>query len=153
MKKTIKTVLLLVIPVITISCGKHSDKKHRDSETEQTKDHHQKNEDTLKLDNGKLWSANAETTEGINNMITLMNRFSEKENLKAYTTLKQGLEKEFGTIITKCTMTGEAHNQLHTYLIPMKELFNGLGSSDLNTCKTNFDKLNSYLTEYSTYFE
>lgn len=153
MKKTIKTVLLLALTVIFISCEKHAEKKHQDSETEQAKDLHQKEKSNLKLDNGKLWSANAETTQGINNMIMLMNEFSEKENLEAYTTLKQNLEKEFSAIITNCTMSGEAHDQLHTYLVPLKDLFNGLGSSDLNTCKTNFDKLNNYLAGYSTYFD
>jgi len=35
----------------------------------------------------------------------------------------------------------------------MKELFVGLGSSDLNTSKTSFDKLKKHLTEYSKFFK
>ena len=86
-------------------------------------------------------------------MISLMNSFTEKENLDAYAILKQNLEAEFGKIITECTMEGEPHNQLHNYLIPITKVFKGLNSSELNTCKENFEKLNKHLATYSEFFE
>jgi len=86
-------------------------------------------------------------------MITLMNEFSDKENIEGFSILKQNLEKEFGTIITECSMTGEPHNQLHNFLIPMKDLFNGLESTDITICQANFNSLNKHLKTYSTYFK
>ena len=44
--------------------------------------HHQ--ESPLSLDNGKPWIANPETTMGVNNMIGLMDAFTDKENVTAY---------------------------------------------------------------------
>jgi hypothetical protein len=151
MKKVIKNVLVLIISVFVISCGHRSENNHDHSKSEQTSEHHHEGE--LSLDNGKPWLANPETTTGINNMIELMNSFSDKKNIDAYSTLKNSLESEFNFIFKNCTMKGEAHNQLHNYLLPMKELFDGIGSSDQNTCKTNFDKLNKHLAEYLNYFE
>ena len=128
-------------------------KKQDPSKTKQTVEHKDESENVLKLDNGNLWSANTETTDGIKNMIAFMSSFTEKENLMAYATLNQNLENEFGTIITKCTMKGEAHNQLHNYLIPMKSLIKGLKSSELIICKENYKKLNIQLETYAAYFK
>jgi len=93
MKIFIKIVLVIVITVTTFSCGQPSEKKQDSSKTEQTVEHKDESENVLKLDNGNLWSANSETTDGIKNMIALMSSFTEKEDLMAYATLNQNLEQ------------------------------------------------------------
>jgi hypothetical protein len=50
-------------------------------------------------------------------------------------------------------MTGEAHSQLHNYLLPMKPLFKDLADEDLATRKSGLEKLTKYLSEYSAYFK
>ncbi len=152
MKKINLLILLITVVTVAISCDEKTEKKQEQQKTEELKDAHE-SDAILQLNNGNLWLANSETTEGINNMITLMNAFSDKENTEGYSTLKQSLEKEFGTIITKCTMKGEPHNQLHNFLIPMKSLFKGLESSELTICKESYSTLNKHLLEYSNYFK
>ena len=153
MKKVVQLILIITVVSVTISCGeKKQEKQKTEQKVEQAKEEHE-SDAILQLNNGNLWSANSETTDGINNMITLMNTFSENENTEGYSALKQELEKEFGTIITKCTMKGEPHNQLHNFLIPMKSLFKGLESSELTICKESYSTLNKHLLEYSKYFE
>jgi hypothetical protein len=73
------------------------------------------------LNNGKKWTANMETTEGIKNMNAFLNEFPANPKLEDYHSLKSNMEIEFNVILQKCTMTGEAHNQLHNYLLPMKK--------------------------------
>lgn len=107
----------------------------------------------VSLDNTKLWQANLETTEGIKKMQHIVASFSEKENLPSYALLKGALEAEFTNIFEKCTMKGEAHNQLHNYLKPMIDIFEGLGSSNLNTCKASFKTIENHLAGYANYFE
>jgi len=72
----------------------------------------------VSLNDGQLWEANPETTQGIKNMQQLMADFSidsgNSEELIVH------LKDEFALIFKKCTMTGEAHEQLHNYLIPLK---------------------------------
>jgi hypothetical protein len=152
MKKVFQLIFTVAVFTVAISCGEKNEKKQVNSEKEEVKSEND-NSTVLQLNNGNLWSANTETTQGINNMISLMNSFTEKESLEGYNLLKQNLEKEFGTIITECTMTGESHNQLHNFLIPIKDLFNGLESSDITICKANFNSLNKHLETYSTYFK
>jgi hypothetical protein len=49
-------------------------------------------------------------------------------------------------------MTGEAHDQLHNYLLPMKPLFKDLAAEDLATRKSALGNLTKHLSEYSAYF-
>jgi len=101
----------------------------------------------------KLWKANPETTTGIAKMQQIVNNFSEKENTATYASLKTTLETEFAAIFSKCTMQGEAHEQLHNYLKPMIGIFEGLESKDLKTCKNSFDTMDRHLSGYANYFE
>ena len=99
------------------------------------------------LDNGKLWVANPETTEGIKNMQKII---SERKQEATGAVLKETLENEFQMIFEKCTMTGEAHNQLHNYLVPLKMKLNQLdGTND----EAVLSEIDAYLKEYSNYFQ
>jgi hypothetical protein len=107
----------------------------------------------VSLNNGKKWIANSETTEGIKKMTALMTEFTHQPEANDYKSLKVQLETEFNLILQKCTMTGEAHEQLHKYLIPMAEMFKKLNSEDMEVCHKAFDELKQHLTEYENYFQ
>ncbi len=164
MKKAIQLIFAVSILMFSVSCDNKSGKSPDHNGAEQTDAHQHETpankqtdehegDEVLQLNNGNLWEANLETTEGINKMKLLIESFSDRDNMEAYTDLKQNLEKEFGTILMKCTMTGEAHNQLHKYLVPMKDLFEGMGAPDLNSRKESLDKINVHLGAYTKYFE
>ncbi len=145
MKKSTHFLAVVIVFIFAISCKNTTEKKQVKEQPQQTEE--------LQLNNGKLWEANAETSEGINAMLELMANFSDDENPEAYATLKQNLETQFKTIIQKCTMTGEAHDQLHVFIVPMKDLFNGLTSSDSVNSKEYFNRLDAHLKTYKNYFE
>lgn len=151
MKKTSLLIAITVTTLIFISCKEN--KKQQTIEPVQTEEETHESEGVLVLNNGNLWMANAETTEGIQNMSQLVTNFTNTENMEAFPELKSKLEAEFGAIISKCTMTGEAHNQLHNYLLPMKPLFKDLASENLATRKFGLEKLTKHLSEYSAYFK
>ncbi len=50
-------------------------------------------------------------------------------------------------------MTGEAHNQLHNFLMPIKGLLETLPSNNLNQSQEHYDKLNNDLEEFKKYFK
>ena len=107
----------------------------------------------VELNNGERWVANPETTEGIKNMIDHMAAFSSSQKTDSFKTLSDSLNAEFMTIFSKCTMKGEAHEQLHNYLFPMRAKFKALASDDLDICRSQFDELELYLATYDDYFE
>lgn len=151
MKKTNILVMITMTTLLFISCKEN--KKQQIVEPVQTEEETHESDGVLQLNNGDLWMANAETSEGIQNMRQLMTNFTDTENMEAFPELKSKLEAEFGTIISKCTMTGEAHDQLHNYLLPMKPLFKDLASEDLAIRKSGLEKLTKHLSEYSAYFK
>jgi len=150
MRNILKITLVFGLTALIISCG-NPQKKEKHSKTEEVHTHEKGT--PVQLYDGNLWIANPETTTGIKNMRTLMQNFSDTESVAAYATLKDSLEMQFKSILIKCTMTGEAHTQLHNYLVPMKTVFEGLKSSDLNTCKQRFNILNKHLSQYEKYFK
>ena len=153
MKKITQLLLAVTIIFFAVSCKNTSEKKPTVKQPQKTETQHKKHVEKLQLNNGNLWEANIETTNGIDTMLQLMNDFSEKENPEAYIVLKQNLETQFKTIIKECTMTGEAHEQLHVFIVPLQGMFNGLTVVNNDTRTENFNKLNSHLKEYKTYFK
>lgn len=105
--------------------------------------------DEVKLDNGERWVANPETTDGIHHMLDLVKK-GESENSIDYKALKENLDKEFNTVLEKCTMTGESHDQLHVYLLPLKAKFDKLNS---NSNKEEVEDIKNYLLTYHDYFK
>ncbi|WP_291117944.1 hypothetical protein [Flavobacterium sp. UBA6135] len=100
------------------------------------------------LNNGRLWEANDATVQGIKNMQHLMDDFTiqngDAEKLIA------DLKAEFAMIFKKCTMTGEAHDQLHNYLLPLKTRIDNL--EEEVTIKNTAD-LKMYLEDFFYYFQ
>ena len=154
MKKTNLLVMITMTTLLFISCNEN--KKQQSAEpiqVEEKEEEAHESDGVLSLNNGDLWMANSETTEGVQNMTQLVSNFKDTENMEAYPELKAKLEAEFGTIISKCTMTGEAHDQLHNFLLPMKPLFKDLAAEDLVARKSGLEKLTKHLSEYSEFFK
>ena len=154
MKLTLKITLIVTI-ILFYSCV---NKKKENVETKdvlktEEVENHEGIGVVLSLNDGELWKANKETTIGVQNMISLMNDFKDTNNIESYLKLTENLKEEFTMIFQKCTMKGEAHNQLHNFLIPINELFDGLSSKDLTTCKESFIKMNTQLSIYKNFFE
>ncbi|SFJ40417.1 hypothetical protein [Myroides guanonis] len=107
----------------------------------------------LVLDNGKKWVANAETTEGVAILSQKINDFEVSENIDSYHTLNRELQSAFKDIFQKCTMTGEGHEQLHNFLIPIHEELLVLEGDDLEASKKSIAKLKEQLVVYPQFFE
>ena len=99
------------------------------------------------LENGQRWKANPETTSGIANMVALIDK--QIATPVTATEAKAAIEDEFALIFERCTMTGEAHNQLHNYLIPIHQRLSGFDAGDT----TQLAEMKSYLNSYTQYFE
>ena len=134
---------------------KHGDGDQHDHVHEHEDDHHEAvSHPKVMLNNGEKWQANPETSAGISNMLDLAERFGRGEAAAATdcADLAKALKKEFNTIFEKCTMKGEAHDQLHKFLLPMVQQFKLIGEGKGNECKQHVKSLTSHLKEYGNYF-
>ncbi len=139
-----KTILILVISAVFMHSCKEKLAKTIDTSTIKITG--------VGLDNGKLWNANSETSNGIQKMQQLVHVFSNNSDLKQYTDFTAQLETEFSNVFAKCTMKGEAHNQLHNYLKPMINVFENLTNVEVAIRKKNYVILNRHLAGYANYF-
>jgi hypothetical protein len=106
----------------------------------------------VKLNKGSKWEANVETTNEIGAMVGMVNDLPANPSLEDFRALQKKLAISFQTILQKCTMKGEAHQQLHNYLIPLKEKIEKLKDSDLATSKILASEIKDYLLKYSHFF-
>ncbi len=98
------------------------------------------------LNNGQRWQANPETTSGIANMVGILKAYDPAGGEPA--TLKAALEEEFGLIFERCTMEGEAHEQLHNYLLPIHHQLRDFAATEAQRAA-----LGAHLAAYGNYFE
>lgn len=151
MKKIVLSIAFLM-PFLTMSCKEnahHSEANEHTSAEKGHEEHHETESKAILLDNGKKWAANPETTEGVKKMTTLVETYLANNSTEAKA-LHDNLETEITTIFKKCTMTGESHNQLHNFLLPLKDR---LGKIETHADAETLNELKSYLTTYNTYFE
>jgi hypothetical protein len=108
----------------------------------------------LRLNDGKKWAANIETTKGIAKMTEIAAKDIEDGRLSHYVAMGELLNIELNNIFSSCTMNGEEYEQLHLYILPLKDLCDQLDlvadeDEAMILQKNILKKLNSY----SNYFE
>ncbi len=101
----------------------------------------------VQLNNGERWMANQATVDGIENLSVMVSQFDP--SVQSYDTLQSNLRDEFGLIFKNCTMKGEAHEQLHNYLLPLMELF---GKLTLEGREDTLEEIKMHLARFDTYF-
>lgn len=82
----------------------------------------EKKKPALHLNEGQKWEANIETTEGIAKMTEIAAADIEEGRVSHYAAMGERLNIALKEIFSSCTMKGEAHNQLHLYIMPLVDL-------------------------------
>lgn len=85
---------------------------------------------TLVLDGSQKWQANIETTNGIEKMLSIVSEEVEAGRVSHYAAMGERLNIELKTIFSSCTMKGEAHEQLHVFIMPLVDLCEKLESAE-----------------------
>ena len=151
MNRILLPLLLLAIAAFHGSCGEHTHEAatQADPATTPTDSPPAADHDALPsvmLDNGQRWKANPETTTGIASMVDILKAYVFTSGDPA--ALKTALEEEFGLIFERCTMEGEAHEQLHNYLLPIHHMLR-----DFEGTEAQRKTLGEHLAAYGKYFE
>ena len=119
--KTIIAIIVSMTCFITACDCDHLNKaseKGNDTHSESVDGKASESNNGLVLNNGEKWPANKETTTGIKNMQQIVDNYAENGKIPAEQ-LGDKLQQELNEIFSKCNMEGEAHDQLHNYLVPL----------------------------------
>ncbi len=143
---TMKT--LFILPMLLITFSFSACKNNASGEAEE-KEHHDA-PSAITLNNGAKWIANPETTTGIKNMQSICAGYTGEAS--ALPAVSAALINELSGIFDKCTMTGEAHENLHAYLLPLRDQLNLLADCK-GSCTAEVEHVSKYLETYFHYFE
>lgn len=159
MKNHFKFIAIFGLTFLMASCTgeeQNQDNTTSDVETTQadTRTTRGMNALNVKLNDGHPWEANPETVLGIEKMTVLIDDFEkEKYDPASYKNLSHALMEQFDYIFQECTMKGEAHDQLHNYLLPMKVYFEELNSDDPKVAENSLEKFDHHLKVFPKYFK
>ncbi len=106
----------------------------------------------MKLDNGNTWTANIETTQGIEKLQEIVSN-DKFESIKDYKILAKKLSGELTVILDKCAMKGASHDNLHIFLVPLLKKVDKLKEvTSVAQGKIITDMIRTHLKEYKSYF-
>ena len=142
----IKTTLLVTIAVLLISCNtKVKDNKNAEF---QTKKHEHSNDEAIQLNDGKKWKVDDNMMVSIRNMEKDVVSF-DKENLENYQLLAANLKKNLDLLTSNCTMTGQAHDELHKWLLPFIDLVDNFST---DKSEEQFKEIQDSFIIFNQYF-
>ncbi|WMJ73616.1 hypothetical protein RCC89_10645 [Cytophagaceae bacterium ABcell3] len=146
--KKLPLLLALVLTLTIMSCGQKNDnaKAHQ---SEQTNTH----KEDIKLNDGKKWKVNEEMASHIEFSEELVKNYI-KSGEKDYLNLARELNESKKNLVSSCTMKGEAHDNLHTWLHPYIGLLQKLeASKNENTAQETVLEIEEAFKTYRRYFE
>jgi hypothetical protein len=151
----IKQVILIVaISFISISCGNSSiENSTKQLETIAQEEHqHSDKTETINLINGAKWKVDAEMLIHIRSMENDVSDFNVEVS-KNYDSISEKLLANIDLLTSNCTMQGQAHDELHKWLLPYIDLVKELSKAkDQNQAAIQFAEIQSSFKTFNKYF-
>ncbi|MDP6923045.1 MAG: hypothetical protein QGH06_08765 [Lutibacter sp.] len=103
----------------------------------------------LILNDGNKWQVNTETTTAIKNMNQIVAAYVAGSELPV-TQLGGALQQELNIIFENCSMKGEAHDQLHNFLLPLIDKVEEIQEQEI--ADSQLTELQEHLALYGMFF-
>ena len=122
-----KIILSITIAITLIACNSNPEEKVEEVVVEQEvvveEEIHEHGDEAIVLDNGKKWIVVPEMMVFIRAMEKGVEDFSLNENptSKDYQALAVLIDQNIRKLTSNCTMEGQAHDELHKWLLPFIE--------------------------------
>lgn len=145
----------LAMALVAFSAGCPGEHDHNAAPPEQTDHSHAQegHESRLRLNAGKKWAMDEHTRAVFAKLRDAVSGESPA-SLQEVSALANSLDGHLKELVAGCTMTGEAHDQLHIFLtsfMPSVEAF--AKESDLAKAREMHQGLQTAIIEYDRFFE
>lgn len=122
-----KKLILASLSIFALVACQQTDKKTEaivTNDTQQIEEphHHATGKTSLYLNDGKPWKINEEMKPYVTKSEEIIKTYNNNENETNYESMSLVLKEQNNLLIKSCTMTGEAHDVLHEWLMPHLEL-------------------------------
>ena len=141
----IKIILLATAGLFLFSCNTKS-KEEKTTEIK-TEEHQHSDNAAIHLNDGEKWKVDDNMMEHIRNMENDIVAFTNKSD-KNYTQLASKLKANLDLLTSNCTMKGQAHDELHKWLVPYIDLVDSLEKENTDeqfkAIQHSFETFNQY---------
>ena len=141
--------------LLLYSCGNSSiEKSNNQTEVAEHNEHHHDDEsEAIELNNGEKWTVDANMLTHIRTMENDVISFAKVEQ-KDYKVLSEKLQASIDLLTSNCTMTGQAHDELHKWLLPYMDLVEELSEAeDKIEAEKQFQEIQTSITTFNHYFQ
>lgn len=147
-------ILLSAIALMALSCGNNSAPKTIEkTEVVASEEHHHDATETIELNIGKKWKVDDNMMVYIQNIQNDVSAF-DANSTKDYPKLAKEINKNIELLTSNCTMKGQAHDELHKWLVPFLGLAEAFEASKNNQeFEEHFQAIKSAFPTFHTYFE
>ena len=143
----IKIAFLATVVLLLFSCNTKS-KEEKTTEIK-TEEHQHSESETIQLNNGEKWKVDDNMMIHIRNMEKDVVHFDQEKSTN-YSLLADKLKTNIDILTSNCTMKGQAHDELHKWLVPYIELVDLFSKEKSANQFTEIQ--NSFLT-FNEYFK
>ena len=143
----IKIAFLATVVLLLFSCNTKS-KEEKTTEIK-TEEHQHSESETIQLNNGEKWKVDDNMMIHIRNMEKEVVHFDQEKSTN-YSLLADKLKTNIDILTSNCTMKGQAHDELHKWLVPYIELVDSFSKEKSANQFTEIQ--NSFLT-FNQYFK
>ena len=141
----IKIILLATAGLFLFSCNTKS--KEEKTTQIKTEEHQHSDNEAIHLNDGEKWKVDDNMMEHIRNMENDIVAFTNKSD-KNYTQLASKLKANLDLLTSNCTMKGQAHDELHKWLVPYIDLVDSLEKENTDeqfkAIQHSFENFNQY---------
>lgn len=143
----IKIAFLATVVLLIFSCNTKS-KEEKTTEIK-TEEHQHSESETIQLNNGEKWKVDDNMMLHIRNMEKDVVHFDQEKSTN-YSLLANKLKTNIDILISNCTMKGQAHDELHKWLVPYIEL---VDSFSKEKSANQFTEIQNSFKTFNQYFQ
>ena len=143
----IKIAFLATVVLLIFSCNTKS-KEEKTTEIK-TEEHQHSESETIQLNNGEKWKVDDNMMIHIRNMEKDVVHFDQEKSTN-YSLLANKLKTNIDILISNCTMKGQAHDELHKWLVPYIEL---VDSFSKEKSANQFIEIQNSFKTFNQYFQ
>ena len=143
----IKIAFLATVVLLLFSCNTKS-KEEKATEIK-TEEHQHSESETIQLNNGEKWKVDDNMMLHIRNMEKDVVHFDQEKGTN-YSLLANKLKTNIDILTSNCTMKGQAHDELHKWLVPYIEL---VDSFSKEKSANQFTEIQNSFKTFNQYFQ
>lgn len=142
---------ILIAALFAGACNNASNQNavQKDS-ADQHENHSHDADEAIQLNNGKKWKVDDAMLVHIRNVEKIVTDTTGPVN---YVAAGDSIAQHLELLTSSCTMTGQAHDELHKWLLPFLDLSEELSEQDGREADSTLNEMKTAFSVFNTYFE